>query len=680
MALKLPKSFHPDFARPGVKPAGSVEIDWSNPLSYKLRFACLYNSQHGFVDLLTGLAPSGQIVNAAGFNANHFWSDGGNNYLNYASKSGGNVTVSARLFPTYNNGATIITTKPTYQHTDGFTVFATNVNESPRISVTQGGFSRHFITIGPHKSRGKYLIDIVVRLVNGNTHLYQDGELYASLSGATPITSTELPISTLASAEEATINLKSLEAEVYHTFLFDDLTDAECRSINKDPYQILRPAQPMMLFQSAGGGGPSIIDILNSEMSFVSFLAESFISSIIDTVPVDSHVPLLIDQSSMTQVVAAGNEALNTPLVFGSSDFTSSIPVTSFNATVSVTLDSHALDQDDYRLFLIDLMMQTQMGVLEMWAAGIVGDEALAHSDLRYVKAFANNANILSVLDQSAIGLLVNAGSYGMSVGTTLNSTSITSVIGASNESLSVAFSLDVSGIVNDSFFNSDSFVALTTVESHAVSLTVDVVSSDGQVATFLDVHDMTSLLTMLNDSAAVQTILEQSGTDIISFMASASLAVATALESQASNLALAVDSNGLVSASTLDASGFVRAIACSSTDLASLSIIDSPPLDITHNLASSELRIATFLDGNNISRATNVLHSDMLIQPLFDSSMIGRLIGVWSHDGQVTFSMEQASFQVTSFIDIDGGTIQVYSLTPSYHIESLTIDYSLED
>ena len=38
----LPKSLHPDFATPGKKPIGPVEIDWSNPLSKGLKFVVLF--------------------------------------------------------------------------------------------------------------------------------------------------------------------------------------------------------------------------------------------------------------------------------------------------------------------------------------------------------------------------------------------------------------------------------------------------------------------------------------------------------------------------------------------------------------------------------------------------------------------------------------------------------------
>lgn len=259
MALKLPKQYHPDFARPGVKPTGNVEIDWSNPLARGLRHCIV---QTGRRDLVSGHvhpgiavtydAARGVVLDGSAFSRLDY-----NTGVNapaelsvYCSASYDSITADATLIDV--NNIDFLIWADTYGGKlrpaifAGLAVYGTDVGFSPSSSseyVKWGGRANAAANTGA---------------------LFVDGKVSVA----------DTSIGTRAWESSANIafggqyNYSRLMSGAFEfIFMWDrELSDAEFAAINDDPYQILKPAQPMMLFTSAGGGGPSTQTLLVSSI------------------------------------------------------------------------------------------------------------------------------------------------------------------------------------------------------------------------------------------------------------------------------------------------------------------------------------------------------------------------------------------------------------------------------
>lgn len=243
MPLRLPKQFHPDFSRPGVKPTGAVEIDWSNPLARGLSFAVFFEG--GTDRAILGHAPT--------------MNQGTNTAQGYVQNGKQDLVYGAGDFTVTHDGTVLFDYEQVNTPHSGANVFRTNNNG---IALMRSGdgfqFTSSYSRVTIHN------VDAVAFFTIGAKSKVAlswrgAGERILTING---VSDTKTITSFAYADSPLTIMRYSPDSRtVYYCggrmkyFLKFDraLSEAEKAAINEDPYQILKPAQPMMLFLPAGG-------------------------------------------------------------------------------------------------------------------------------------------------------------------------------------------------------------------------------------------------------------------------------------------------------------------------------------------------------------------------------------------------------------------------------------------
>lgn len=305
--ILLPKQYHPDFATPGKKPIGPVEIDWDNPLAQGLVYfwhggMVNHNATTGVGEQVVGgavrkvlnLPFAGSIFNSANFNG-------------VGGSSGRTVVVHARhgaFAPSNFSDAQAVG----WGVNSAGELFDFGVNTSSgqgplgnmRLSVASG----FAVANGPSLNDGGQHIFAVS--VSGNVNQSRfalDGALHGiNDSGARALNSsvtTQLTIgSDAANKTGGSWYGTAAGTGVGLALVFDrELSDVELHKITADPYQIFKPAIAQLYnFPSAVGADH---DLLADNLQSVSSVSTPDVGQ--------EHAILADDLQSLSQ--------LSTPVV-----------------------------------------------------------------------------------------------------------------------------------------------------------------------------------------------------------------------------------------------------------------------------------------------------------------------------------------------------------------------------
>lgn len=255
MALKLPKKFHPDFSRPGVKPTGNVEIDWSNPLARHLVRA--YAPAQGFFDFVAGVLTANSGVTQQRAVTEFAGTTGNKVSYNSSIDSHTELTVIAkvrrdRYTGIYNGGIYSEKNVGNWSGTQGISInFRQNTTSGLLFKVGSTGL----LIDEDYAPVGEFNTLVFSWRASSYQRIYVNGSLRAS--AASPAASfTKSTVAGRMGVYYDESASRTLDGAIDYLYVLNKaLSASEIASLSRDPYQILRPAQPMMLFLPAGGGG-----------------------------------------------------------------------------------------------------------------------------------------------------------------------------------------------------------------------------------------------------------------------------------------------------------------------------------------------------------------------------------------------------------------------------------------
>lgn len=258
LQFELPKRSHPDFAIPGKKPLGGVEIDWSNPLSKKLEYCFLgtqgaRNLVNGVPDVLTGntvlrrdhLYFDGNVSSTVEIQT-PFDKIGDSVFSTFIIADNDSTAANPILIARGDTSANEWMLRLTHVNTSvsrlSFYANTGQTNNAPADLLDRVGGSYGF-------SYGDSTEKNVV---------YHKGDKLTTDSSGTlvDVSGVSKPL-TLGGADAHTGRV--LKGSIYYVLGFSRyLTDREHKSLQQDPYQILKPATPMHYFTPTAGAPPSL--------------------------------------------------------------------------------------------------------------------------------------------------------------------------------------------------------------------------------------------------------------------------------------------------------------------------------------------------------------------------------------------------------------------------------------
>ena len=264
---ELPKLVHPDFAVPNRKPVGAVEIDWSNPLTKGLKIC--YVPASGLPINLAAIKPmASDSPLPLGINRNKqclvYSTDGSrvynpvktDVYLNHGDHTflceWRSDVVSASYSPfvfsnTHSSNTGIV-----------FNIYGFNgisPNQMGSLKIIYSGVAAY-----PESADFEVNKDWLSIGFSGTANSDYDYVLDGQFIGNTTVgtlTASPTPI-WLYGYGRSSIGM--VGAAGYSYYWERRLTEVECKAIADNPYQILKPVNPITYFiPSAGGGGATVI-------------------------------------------------------------------------------------------------------------------------------------------------------------------------------------------------------------------------------------------------------------------------------------------------------------------------------------------------------------------------------------------------------------------------------------
>ncbi len=262
----LPKLYHPDFALPGVKPVGPVEIDWDNPITEGLIESLLYQNRLDSEFGMAATGGTGQVkANALDLNGSSELVEYTDAETNDKFDDLGEITIVADIHVNSLTADQYIFMKgddfyPSIvlfiddsgpNGTDVVDMFigrngaSGHERSSPSVSITTG---RHTVigTFDGSRSQGDKCFS------------YVDGvDVSQNSSAGSEIFEAVANTGKLRVGGRYDNNLY-FDGKIYSINVFNRvLSQAEIQSLSDNPYQIYRPAIPMSYFvpAAAAGGG-----------------------------------------------------------------------------------------------------------------------------------------------------------------------------------------------------------------------------------------------------------------------------------------------------------------------------------------------------------------------------------------------------------------------------------------
>ena len=263
--IKTPKQFSPDFSRPGVKPAGPVEIDWGNPLSKGLHFCVVLNEGAGQArDLVSGITSTStgtprRQADQFGRKVEFISTDA----LIFALPADMEIPSGAKI--SWFNSADV--NADTNIRKRVMRLYNSVSGSAAGTDISNGAFNgiQSFIYDGAFDqtvSGGAYTAGTRFNIggtADGTTlKCLVDGNVEDSiLTGAIGRT-----IDTVILGNNTTTF--PLNGHLYVSYVWTRaLSDVEHYSLAQDPYQILKPATPQYYFTAAGAVGGLVVQSLS---------------------------------------------------------------------------------------------------------------------------------------------------------------------------------------------------------------------------------------------------------------------------------------------------------------------------------------------------------------------------------------------------------------------------------
>ena len=464
--VKLPKQFSPDFSRPGVKPVGPVEIDYSNLITRKLSLVLLGNQQTP-INLVNGkhLTINGSITHSP----QNGWMFG-NTTADYISDSSLEYGVSGR-FSSYIVGDAEQNASgglPTYiaRGDVGSNEWMLRHKENGIL-----GFYAHNGSFNTNSPLGRLSYD-EQQVVGFSFDTADKVEIYINGSSQAQDTS-----GSFSGTSSKPLTIGAADGDANRPFagsmnlvvMFSRLlSDAEHRSLAKDPYQILKPAVPQFYFTASAVGG-LIVQSLS--------------------------VGTLLTSPSLTQHNSLSAENLNvaTTLTEPSLAQNNSLSVNSLSTDTSLTEPSLAQHNN---LSTDNLAVATQLSSPSLTQHNILVVDDLSSSTLLTQPTLVQH-NVLSVDNLNSATALTEP------------SLSIAGSLAVAN--LNVSTQLTEAGITQHNVLVVDSLAVSTSLSNASLAGTVSLAVNDITIGTTITQSTLDAAFTILADSLSVGTSVSES-------------------------------------------------------------------------------------------------------------------------------------------------------------------------
>jgi len=262
----------PNLLRPGVKPVGQVEVDWSHPLARHIKAFVIFQPSSGtFIDLVTNT----KAVTSSGspsYSADKYSYDGIDDASELAidlSDVGEHVVVT-RFYWDFTNPETLpFEYSPNYNINDGFLV-----NPSAGAPFS-GKFSRGYKTGGTGSPQAYGF----TRPSTGyHNYVFSSGYVYTDSNAWVDAEMQTLDFGTFTHTQSGTFpnetlyfgarNSSSLFADVdmdYFIVFDGNIGEAiVAAGIDSNPYQLLKPAGQIALPIPVAAGGATILPMISN--------------------------------------------------------------------------------------------------------------------------------------------------------------------------------------------------------------------------------------------------------------------------------------------------------------------------------------------------------------------------------------------------------------------------------
>ena len=258
--LKLPKNFFTDLNLPGKKPLGPVEVDWNHKYSKGLTFVAVIN-QGKVVDLISGESgtPTGTPVFGVGRDGKKVAFDPGGPFT-FPNISKANTKFNDGF--TKDNGFSVAIGLQT-TIAQARVILEKGTTEQIVVQETGSGNLLWQTTVSGISSLSTFAIS------DGLPHncVFTAKDIGTSLTRHKIFIDGELDVSESRSYEMPAPNTNDfvvgaraggsspLEGDIYYLFIWDhELEDNVARELTADPYQILKPIEPINYFTSTTAG------------------------------------------------------------------------------------------------------------------------------------------------------------------------------------------------------------------------------------------------------------------------------------------------------------------------------------------------------------------------------------------------------------------------------------------
>lgn len=238
--IELPKLYHPDFATPGRKPVGPVEVDYSSSISKKLR-QLVYAHRSNDIDLIGGVSYTPTSTKLR----DGWICNGSSSYIDYDNVDFTNLhTFFAYVQFDSGTGGRVLDANGSNR------VILERNSSNGKLRLYHGTWNESSLVV----PTGKPVL-VGWKTVSGDgTHVFVDSQVEWVVDTQRVFAPTACAIF---AHNAGTVNFCA--GKIFYAGIANgELSDAEIASISRDPYQILRPSIPMMFFTSAGGATYSL--------------------------------------------------------------------------------------------------------------------------------------------------------------------------------------------------------------------------------------------------------------------------------------------------------------------------------------------------------------------------------------------------------------------------------------
>ena len=265
--LPLDKKFHPDFAIPGKKPVGGVELDLTNSIARRARVVMLPDGKGGQYDLVGRQMPTvngtlksegSSIGLAQSFNKSTDYLSFANNDRFVPGEVG--IFVIATWDGVYNNQSNVLVEKDYTSAALPFYVYRCIHSRSaslPNIDAlwNQGGTFRSIAPTPTFAPTADKPFSYALSIKDGAQDLYGGNVGSITSQGSTAFSGTITNYNTpLQIGQSQLFTAHNQGGLIYLVLIVDGgFTEAEVRSLDKDPYQVLKPVTQTGYFTAEAG-------------------------------------------------------------------------------------------------------------------------------------------------------------------------------------------------------------------------------------------------------------------------------------------------------------------------------------------------------------------------------------------------------------------------------------------